>query len=124
MLLRHLVTHGLHWMEYITMERLSPIIRDMGWQARPSNGALMIVAGAALHAERLIIAGMDLFLNKDGRYAGDFHSQNQYSHVHSRETDLGIIDLALKSYRGEVVILSDILRDSLAQYRDGAACGI
>jgi hypothetical protein len=124
MLLRHLVTRGLHWMEYLTMERLSPIIRDMGWQARPSNGALMVVAGAALHPERLIIGGMDLFLHKDGRYAGDFHSQNQYSHVHSRETDLGIIDLALKSYRGEVVILSDILRDSLAQYRDGAACGI
>jgi len=124
MLLRHAVTHGLKRMEYVTMDRVSPIIRDYGWQARPSNGALMVVAGAALNPQRLIIAGMDLFQHRDGRYPGDVRSNNQYAHVHSRQTDLEIIHLALERFRGEVIILSDILRDSLTGYRSGAVCDV
>jgi hypothetical protein len=115
-LLRHLVTHGLRRMEYFTMERLSPIAAPRAWAARPTNGALMVLAGAALQPERLIIGGMDLFLHRDGRYPGDVRSRNQYCHAHSRETDLAIIRQALEDYRGEVVILSDILRESLARH--------
>ena len=113
MLLRHTITHGLRPMKYLTMERISPIVRDRTWPARPTNGALMIAAGAALEPERLIIAGIDLYLHPDGRYPGDFLGNNVYARPHSRDTDLAIIRGALAQYRGELIILSDILRDAL-----------
>ena len=120
MLLRHLITRGLEQPEYFTMARLSPIIRDRDWPARPSNGALAVVAGAALQSERLIIAGMDLFLHPNGRYPGDVLARNDYSQAHARDTELAIMSLALRDFGGEVVILSDILRDALQRFREGA----
>jgi hypothetical protein len=113
LILRFLVTHGPKLMEYITMERISPIIGGVDWPARPSNGALMLVAGAALQPERLIIAGIDLFLHPGGRYPGDDRSLNQYSSVHSRSVDTAIIRQAFKEYKGELIILSDALRQAL-----------
>jgi len=116
MLLRHLVTRGPAAMEYFTVERLvarrSPV--------RPSNGALAIVTAAALAPERLVIAGMDLFRHPDGRYPGDGRSRNEYATAHCLETELAIIDLALRDFRGDVVILSTILRDHLERYRESA----
>ncbi len=100
------------------MERLSPDAAPNAWPARPSNGALMVLAGAALQPERLIIGGMDLFLHPDGRYPGDLRARNDYAPVHNRDTDLAIIQLALDRYRGEVLILSDILHESLARQRE------
>ena len=100
MLLRYLVTHGPRRMEYFTMERISPLVRDRYWPARPSNGALMVAAAAALRPERLTIAGIDLFKHPDGRYPGDTRSLNEYSRVHTRDVDVAIIDLALKDYPG------------------------
>ncbi|MDA1315699.1 MAG: hypothetical protein O2968_20430 [Acidobacteria bacterium] len=117
MLLRHLVTQGPRRMEYVTLERVSPLIRDRTWPARPSNGALMIVAAAGLAPERLIIGGIDLFQHADGRYPGDALSTNAYTRVHHRDTDLALIDTALRDYQGDLVILSDILRESLARRR-------
>ena len=118
MLLRHLVTQGPRRMEYITLERLSPLIGGRMWPARPSNGALMIVTAAGLAPERLIIGGMDLFQHPEGRYPGDRLSRNEYARAHSRDVELALIHLALRDYQGEVVILSDILRESLARYRE------
>jgi hypothetical protein len=118
MLLRHLVTQGPRRMEYITIERLSPLIGDRTWPARPSNGALMIVAAAGIAPERLIISGMDLFQHAAGRYPGDTVSTNAYTRVHHRDTDLALIDAALRDYTGELVILSDILREALARLRE------
>ncbi|MGA2597632.1 MAG: glycosyltransferase N-terminal domain-containing protein [Bryobacteraceae bacterium] len=113
MLLRHLITRGPVPMKYFTMERISTIVRDQTWPARPTNGALMIAAGAALAPERLIIAGVDLYLHPDGRYPGDLLGNNQYARAHSRDTDLAIIRDALAQYRGELIILSDTLRSAL-----------
>jgi hypothetical protein len=118
MLLRHLMVRGPSRMEYITTERLSPLVRDRAWPARPSNGALMIVTAAGLAPERLIISGIDLFQHPAGPYPGGSVAANKYSRVHSRDVELALIDLALRNYQGEVVILSDILRDSLTQYRE------
>jgi 3-deoxy-D-manno-octulosonic-acid transferase len=112
-LLRHLITHGPMAMNYFTMDRISPIVRDHTWPARPTNGALMIAAGAALAPDRLIIAGIDLYLHPDGRYPGDLLSNNQYAAAHSRDTDLAIIRSSLAQYRGELVIISDLLRKAL-----------
>ena len=118
MLLRYFVTHGPKRMEYITLERMSPIIQDPNWRARPSNGALMVVAGAALQPKRLIIAGIDLFLHPDGRYPGELRAYNQYARTHLRIVDLAIIHRALKGYQGELILLSDILRDSLSELKE------
>ncbi|MBI3801507.1 MAG: hypothetical protein HY268_31615 [Deltaproteobacteria bacterium] len=114
MLLRQLLVCGPRVVEYFTMERISALIREHDWYARPTNGALMIVAAAALQPERLIIAGMDLFLHPDGRYPGDLRSSNEYSQVHTRSVDLEVIRRGLREYGGELVILSEALRTSLA----------
>ena len=105
-------------MEYITLERLSPLIGNRTWPARPTNGALMIVTAARLAPERLIIGGMDLFQHPEGRYPGDKLSRNEPARSHSRNIDLEIIDIALRDYPGKLIILSDILRESLERYRD------
>jgi hypothetical protein len=122
MLLRYFVTHGPRQMEYFTLEKISPILRDFDWPARPSNGALMIVAGAALQPERLIISGMDLFLHPDGRYRGDIRSNNQYTRTYRRNVDVEIIRRALQDYHGESIILSDALRDSLSAMERVTEC--
>jgi hypothetical protein len=123
MLMRRLVTRGIAPIDYLTLERMTPIIRDREWPARPTNGALAIVAAAALQPERLVIGGMDMFRHPDGRYPGDGRSRNAYSHVHREATDLAIVDLALAGFDGELVILSDIFRAALARHREqrGAA---
>ncbi len=121
MLLRYLVTHGPRRMEYFTMERISPLLRDRCWPARPSNGALMVAAAAALRPDRLTIAGIDLFKHPDGRYPGDTRSLNEYSRVHTRDVDIAIIDLALKDFPGELVIFGDTLPRALAEVRSGNA---
>ena len=118
MLLRHLVTRGPAPIEYVTLERVSPIIGNRDWPARPTNGALAIVAAAALRPQRLVIAGMDLFRHPDGRYPGDAIARNQYSRVHHESTELAIVDLALAGFEGELVILSDNLREELARIRE------
>ena len=111
-------------MEYITLERMSPIIQDPNWCARPSNGALMVVAGAALQPKRLVIAGIDLFLHPDGRYPGDIRSNNQYAQTHRRDVDVAIIHRALQGYHGELIILSDSLRDSLSILERNKECRV
>ncbi len=121
MLLRYLATHGPRRMEFFTMERISPLIRDRFWPARPSNGSLMVAAAAALRPERLTIAGIDLFRHPDGRYPGDARSLNEYSRAHTRDVDLAIIDLALRDYPGELVIFGDTLRRALSDFRTGRA---
>lgn len=113
MLLRYFVTHGPRRMEYFSMERISPLIRDGSWPARPSNGPLMVAAGAALRPKRLTIAGMDLFRHSEGRYPGDTRSLNEYSRVHTRDVDLAIIELALRDYPGKLVIIGDTLSRAL-----------
>lgn len=117
MLLRHLLLRGPAAMEYLTMERLSPLVARGRWPARPSNGALAIVAAAALAPERLVIAGMDLFRHADGRYPGAADARNDYSTAHRVDVEVAIIDLALRGFAGEVLILSDILRERLARHR-------
>lgn len=113
MLLRHLLTRGPGVMRYFTMERISPLIRDHVWPARPTNGALMVAAAAALNPARLIIAGIDLYQHPEGRYPGDLLATNAYSRVHTRTTDIDIIRLALAGYRGEVTIMGDSLQAAL-----------
>ncbi len=117
-LLRRLATRGPRRMSYITLERLSPLIGERKWPARPTNGALMIVTAAGLEPERLVIGGMDLFQHEAGRYPDDKQSRNDYSRCHSRDVDLELIDAALRDYGGELIILSENLRRALARRRE------
>jgi hypothetical protein len=113
MLLRHLRVHGLRPMRHFTMERSCAIIRDRPWPARPSNGALMIAAAAALEPDELCIGGIDLYQSPEGRYPGDPVGSNAYSRAHSRETDLAIIRSALATYRGALTVVGEVLNDQL-----------
>ena len=123
MLLRRLATRGPRPVEFVTMERMSAVIRDVDWPARPTNGALAVLLAALLAPERIVIAGIDLFRHPDGRYPGEALARNDYSHVHEMETDLGIMELALHDFDGELVIASDILRDELAARGAAAEVG-
>jgi 3-deoxy-D-manno-octulosonic-acid transferase len=113
MLLRHLLTRGPAPMKYFTIERMPSVVLNRTWPARPTNGALMIATAAALAPERLIIGGVDLYQNPDGRYPGDLLANNQYARSHSRDMELELIRAALANYRGELIIMSDLLRSAL-----------
>lgn len=114
MRLRHLVVRGPRRMRYVTMERVCPLIRGRTWDARPSNGALMIALAASLQPDALAVAGIDLYTHPEGRYPGDIHGVNAYCRAHARDTDLAIIRAALESYRGDLTIIGDALRESLS----------
>ena len=114
MLLRYLLTHGLKPMNYFNTEQILPIIRDLNWPARPTNGALMIAVAAALQPAQLIIAGVDLYQHPEGRYPGDLQSDNSYARSHTRRTDLNIIQRALNDYRGDLLIISPTLKEALS----------
>ena len=118
LLLRRLTRRGPRRIEYITMTRLPGLVRARRWTMRPSNGALMIVAAAALRPERITVGGMDLFTHPTGRYPNDIRTRNEYARVHTRENELAMIDAALRDFPGEVNILSDILRNALDEYRE------
>jgi hypothetical protein len=115
MLLRHALALRPKAPEYFTMERLPSVLQEHAWWARPSNGALMIVAAAALRPERIVVAGIDLFAHPDGRYPGDVRSTNDYAQVHRRDVDVAVIRQALQNYDGTVQIVGGVLENALAQ---------
>lgn len=81
----------------------------------PTNGALMIALASALRPQKLIIAGMDLYAHKDGRYPGDDKAVDGYSRQHDRSSDLVLIRKALNDHRGETVIIGEQLSAALSQ---------
>ena len=113
-LLRHLLLHGsLRCIEYFTHERVSPFLGDDAWPAHPTNGVVMVATAAALQPRRLILAGMDLYLDPRGRYPGDPTPENDFPQMHSRAVEIEILDRVLTSFRGETWILSEPLREAL-----------
>jgi hypothetical protein len=114
---------GVPWrpLSYLTVERLPVSIVERRWPARPTNGAAMVATAAALAPRRLVIAGIDLFQHPAGAYPGDPVTPNDYLLMHDRETELTIIDLALRRFPGEVVLLSEPLRHALEAHRAGSA---
>lgn len=81
----------------------------------PTNGALMIAVAAALAPRRLIIAGMDLYAHKEGRYPGDDKAVDGYSRQHDRQSDVDLIRGALAHFSGETVVIGDQLSAALYQ---------
>ena len=102
---------------YFTIERLAVSINERRWPARPTGGAAMIATAAALQPRRLIIAGMDLYEHPAGAYPGDADTANSYPLMHERDTEVAVIDWALRGFDGELVILSEPLRRALHDLR-------
>lgn len=121
-LLRHLLLAGrLRRLEYFTYERASSFLSDAAWPAHPTNGVVMVAAAAALKPRRLIVSGIDLYLDPRGRYPGDTAAENAFPKMHSREVELDILDKVLADYRGELRIVNEPLRKALAERRDSRA---
>ena len=115
MLLRQVLLHGsLRRMEYFTYERVSPFLSDGAWPAHPTNGVVMVATAVALQPKRLILAGMDLYLDPRGRYPGDPTPENNFPQMHSREVELDVLDRVLAAFRGETWIIGEPLREALS----------
>jgi hypothetical protein len=96
---------------FVTLERLGILPRHSSWgEAVPTNGAFMLATAVALHPARLVIAGIDLFRHRDGAYPGDARTPNAYTPRHAAELDERVILHTLAAYRGELIMLSDVLR--------------
>jgi hypothetical protein len=95
---------------FFNVHDLTGSLEAFDWgHLRPTNGASMLTVAVALAPARLIIAGIDLFQHPEGSYPGDSASANAYAPGHSRETELEYILGLLGSYRGELVIVGDVL---------------
>ncbi len=96
---------------FFNVAKVNPILDSFAWGAvRPTNGATMIAAAVALNPSRLIIAGIDLFQHLDGSYPGDTTTPNAYPPAHAREAELAFLLTLFERYRGELVIIGDVLQ--------------
>jgi hypothetical protein len=101
-------------MRFVTLERIG-ILGDLDWDGvRPTNGATMLATAVALQPARLVIAGIDLFEDPAGAYPDDNKTPNDYVVVHERTIEIEFILKTLRSYRGELVILSKPLAEKWA----------
>jgi 3-deoxy-D-manno-octulosonic-acid transferase len=100
--------------EFFTLEALPLAVSPDQWTARPTNGALMVLAAVMLQPPRLILGGIDLFAHSNGRYPGELVSPNAYAQVHDRDVDLHFIAACLRLYTGELIVVGDILARALS----------
>ena len=110
---RQLARRYFRRFEVFALDQLPSALHERPWPARPTSGIVMLAAAVALEPERLVIAGIDLYLHPDGRYPNDHVGLNAYSRVHDRAVEVAMIRHLLGSYRGDVQILGPILADAL-----------
>ncbi len=97
--------------EFFNVNDVTASLKQFNWgHLRPTNGASMLATAVALNPEKLIVAGIDLFQHPEGSYPGDMATLNAYSPGHSRETELNYILQLFSEFRGEIIIVGDILR--------------
>jgi hypothetical protein len=104
-LTRHLLRGRMNPLPHFTAERDPLLAAELAWQARPSNGVLMVMTAAALQPRRLIVAGLDLYEHAAGRYPGDLWSESSYAQVHDREVELAILRRAFRRFKGDLEIV-------------------
>jgi hypothetical protein len=103
--------------EFFNVNDVTANLTQFDWgHLRPTNGANMLAAAIALKPEKLIVAGIDLFQHPEGSYPGDVSTPNAYSPGHSRETELAYILQLFLEFRGEIVIVGEILRAAWEQH--------
>ena len=106
--------------EFFNVSDVTANLKQFDWgHLRPTNGANMLAAAIALKPEKLVVAGIDLFQHPEGSYPGDVSTPNAYSPGHSRETELDYVLQLFSEFRGEIVIIGDILRTHWARYKRG-----
>lgn len=98
---------------YCYLDRFTPLLADFSQPRIPTNGALMIALAAAMRPRRLVIAGIDLYRHPEGKYPGEADNSEGYTSQHCAKIDLDLIGRALADHDGEIVILSDNLRQAL-----------
>jgi hypothetical protein len=115
-----LVTHQIfnplcRRMSYVTLERLGIVKGD--WDAiRPTNGAAMIAAAVALEPRKLVVGGIDLFEDPAGAYPGDSATPNAYVPVHDPRLELRFIIETLAQFKGELIIVGDVLKAKWSEF--------
>jgi len=104
--------------EFFNVNDMAPSLAAFAWgHLRPTNGASMLATASALNPEKLIVAGIDLFQHPEGSYPGDPATPNAYSPGHSRQTELDYIMQLFAGFRGELVIVGDILVEAWLQFK-------
>ncbi|MGI9373614.1 MAG: hypothetical protein ACR2OJ_14070 [Hyphomicrobiales bacterium] len=84
----------------------------------PTNGARMLAVAVALNPVSLVIAGIDLFTHPEGAYAGGSTVPNSYAAFHDRDLECAFIFSILRQYEGELIILSDALKERWEAYQE------
>jgi hypothetical protein len=109
---------------FVTAERLGILVPGADWgEAVPTNGAYMLATAVALRPRRLVVGGIDLFRHAGGAYPGDPTTPNAYTPRHAAELDEQLILTTLAAYRGELVIVGDVLRELWQASAARAAAG-
>ncbi len=93
-------------LRYVVVEEIADLGESLHGPLRPTTGAVMLAAAIALAPRRLIVAGMDMFSDKAGAYAGGTQAVNAYTSAHDRDTDAAFIRTHLARYDGEIMTLS------------------
>lgn len=106
---------------YFTPERAGLLPSDPAETFNPTNGAIMLATAVALAPRSLIVAGIDLFSDPRGAYPGADATANAYAAAHDRNSEVRVIMEVLDGYRGELLILGDVLRENWAAYRRSRA---
>ena len=102
--------------EFFNVNDVADSLKQFDWgHLRPTNGACMLATAIALNPEKLIVAGIDLFQHSEGSYPGDATTPNAYSPGHSRETELDFILRLFSGFKGEIVIVGEILQAAWRQ---------
>jgi hypothetical protein len=113
--LRPLIRQGARPPGYCVVPGLLRLAEGQRWPAFPSNGALMLAVAVALNPARLCVAGMDLYSHAGGKYPGAAAEPNRYDDIHDRVTELGFITEALSQYRGDLIVVGEVLQAALAK---------
>lgn len=108
----------LQRLEYFNVLDMAPMVGQYHWgHLRPTNGACMLATAVALAPDKIIVAGIDLFQHPAGSYPGNSAVPNSYSPGHSRDRELDFMMKLFDSYRGEIVIVGELLEKAWHKYQ-------
>ncbi len=106
-------------LQYVVVDKLNRFPDGSNWgDYRPTSGAIMLASAVALAPKRLLVAGMDMFQHSQGTYPGDTVTPNAYTPAHTFDKELAFILSHLERFKGEIVIVGDVLEREWTQYRD------
>jgi hypothetical protein len=102
---------------FFTPERAGTLPRYPSDTHVPTNGAIMLATAVALAPKSLIVAGIDLFSDPRGAYPDNDPTVNAYAAAHDARAELAFILQILDAYRGELLILGNVLQEQWTAHR-------